>query len=129
MTGQSPIVSVGLSGSRAPYSYDNLFYPGSAAPQTCFAVPPGGFFDDYGVMFTLSDGAIIDMYSNGGTAPNNAIYGVVAWGAGAPAPDYTSAVGLTPAVPEPSTWAMMALGFAGLGFAGYRKGRTAVSMA
>ena len=23
--------------------------------------------------------------------------------------------------PEPSTWAMMALGFAGLGFAGYRK--------
>ena len=24
------------------------------------------------------------------------------------------------AVPEPSTWAMMLLGFAGLGFAGYR---------
>jgi hypothetical protein len=30
-----------------------------------------------------------------------------------------------PAVPEPSTWAMMALGLAGLGFAGYRKGRVA----
>jgi hypothetical protein len=27
--------------------------------------------------------------------------------------------------PEPSTWAMMALGFAGLGFAGYRKARGA----
>ena len=27
------------------------------------------------------------------------------------------------AVPEPSTWAMMLLGFAGLGFAGYRKAR------
>jgi PEP-CTERM motif len=26
------------------------------------------------------------------------------------------------AVPEPSTWAMMLLGFAGLGFAGYRLG-------
>ena len=26
-------------------------------------------------------------------------------------------------VPEPSTWAMMALGFAGLGFAGYRKAK------
>ena len=26
-------------------------------------------------------------------------------------------------VPEPSTWAMMAIGFAGLGFAGYRKPR------
>jgi hypothetical protein len=29
------------------------------------------------------------------------------------------------AVPEPSTWAMMLLGFAGLGFAGYRKARSA----
>jgi PEP-CTERM motif len=27
--------------------------------------------------------------------------------------------------PEPSTWAMMLLGFAGLGFAGYRKARSA----
>jgi hypothetical protein len=32
-------------------------------------------------------------------------------------------------VPEPSTWAMMALGFAGLAFAGYRKPRSAPSMA
>jgi hypothetical protein len=30
---------------------------------------------------------------------------------------------LTNAVPEPSTWAMMLLGFAGLGFAGYRRSR------
>ena len=32
------------------------------------------------------------------------------------------------AVPEPSTWAMMVLGFAGLGFAGYRKARKAASI-
>jgi hypothetical protein len=32
-------------------------------------------------------------------------------------------------VPEPSTWAMMLLGFAGLGFAGYRTSRKAVSIA
>jgi PEP-CTERM motif len=31
------------------------------------------------------------------------------------------------AVPEPSTWAMMGLGFAGLAFAGYRKRRAAIS--
>ena len=30
---------------------------------------------------------------------------------------------LDPAVPEPSTWAMMLLGFAGLGYAGYRRAR------
>jgi hypothetical protein len=31
------------------------------------------------------------------------------------------------AAPEPSTWASMLLGFAGLGFAGYRRGRTNVA--
>jgi PEP-CTERM motif len=30
---------------------------------------------------------------------------------------------LTGSAPEPSTWAMMALGFAGLAFAGYRRSR------
>ena len=32
-------------------------------------------------------------------------------------------------VPEPSTWAMMLLGFAGLGFAGYRKSRRRADLA
>jgi PEP-CTERM motif len=31
--------------------------------------------------------------------------------------------GFTLGVPEPSTWAMMLIGFAGLGFAGYRRGK------
>jgi hypothetical protein len=41
-----------------------------------------------------------------------------AWGTG-PNQNFTLVVG-TAAVPEPSTWAMMLLGFAGLGFMGYR---------
>ena len=32
---------------------------------------------------------------------------------------------VTGAIPEPSTWAMLVVGFAGLGFAGYRKARPA----
>ena len=37
---------------------------------------------------------------------------------------YNEVLGLPSPVPEPSTWAMMALGFMGLGFAGYRRSRT-----
>jgi hypothetical protein len=33
-------------------------------------------------------------------------------------------VSSTPVVPETSTWAMMLLGFAGLGYAGYRRARS-----
>jgi hypothetical protein len=41
------------------------------------------------------------------------------WGSGAHADSFTLEIG----APEPSTWAMMALGFAALGFAGLRRGR------
>ena len=39
--------------------------------------------------------------------------------------DLTFAGSVTPGVPEPSTWALILLGFAGLGFAGYRRSRGA----
>jgi hypothetical protein len=102
-------------------SYDNLFYAGAAAPITCLGVPPGGYLDGYGLLFTLANGDFLDLYSNGGNAPGD--YGVVVWANGAG--DYTSAGGLSLTAPEPSTWAMMVVGFAGLGFAGYRKKRKA----
>jgi hypothetical protein len=35
----------------------------------------------------------------------------------------------SPAIPEPSTWAMMLVGFAGLGFAGYRVSRRTAAFA
>jgi PEP-CTERM motif-containing protein len=34
--------------------------------------------------------------------------------------------GTIASVPEPSTWAMMLIGFAGIGFAGYRRSRRRV---
>jgi hypothetical protein len=34
----------------------------------------------------------------------------------------------TVTVPEPSTWAMMLVGFAGLGYAGYRKTKTSAAL-
>ena len=35
-----------------------------------------------------------------------------------------SAAGIAPSVPEPATWAMLILGFVGLGYAGYRRTNT-----
>ena len=59
-------------------------------------------------------------------------YGVVVYSPST-GPDYTSAyvfgTGLTLTVPEPSTWAMMLFGFAGLGFAGYRKSHKSAAIA
>ena len=41
----------------------------------------------------------------------------------------TVPVALTVGAPEPSTWAMMLLGFAGLGLAGYRTARKGAALA
>jgi hypothetical protein len=44
---------------------------------------------------------------------------------GGPAPTFNAISISGTVVPEPSTWAMMLLGFAGLGFAGYRHAKKA----
>jgi hypothetical protein len=46
-----------------------------------------------------------------------------------PAADDSITIQVGSAVPEPSTWAMMLIGFAGLGFAGYRASLKAASIA
>ncbi len=121
-------------------SYDNLFYPGSAAPVTCAGVGAGGYLDNYGMLVTLNNGDVLDIWSDGGSG--NMIYGAAvadansildyqdpypgnpAWNGPASAENLTFT-----AVPEPSTWAMMLAGFAGLGFAGYRGARKSAAVA
>jgi hypothetical protein len=49
------------------------------------------------------------------------------WGSG-PNQNFTLQVGPVVVTPEPSTWAMMLLGFAGLGLAGWRHRRTACNV-
>ncbi len=46
-------------------SYDNLFYPGGS-PITCPGYPgAGGYLDVFGVMFTLENEDVVDLWSNG----------------------------------------------------------------
>jgi hypothetical protein len=55
---------------------------------------------------------IVDVLGSHGTGEVGGIGGVI-----------TTVISATPSVPEPSTWAMMLLGFAGLGYAGFRQTR------
>jgi probable HAF family extracellular repeat protein len=71
---------------------------------------------DIDIATEWSDGNIIDLGGLPGSTSSQALainYAgqIVGYSAG-PTP---------PFVPEPSTWAMMLIGFAGLGYAGYRR--------
>ena len=117
--------------SNGVITYDNLFWPGGAS-QTAWDYPgQGNFLDIYGLAFTISGGDLVDMFSNGvgtGVDPTSpAVFGLVV-ATPAAAVDYV-ATGVAASTPEPSTWAMMILGFASLGFAGYRASRKAAPIA
>jgi hypothetical protein len=60
-----------------------------------------------------NDWAVVDVLGSAGTGEAGGFFGVI------------TTVTATSGVPEPSTWTMMLIGFAGVGFAGYRKARSA----
>jgi hypothetical protein len=74
-----------------------------------------------GLGFSLANGADVVIFAPGGSleANNLAADGVVELTGGLP--NSFAHLTLTAAVPEPSTWAMMILGFCGLGFMAYRR--------
>jgi PEP-CTERM motif len=90
-------------------------------------VPSGGEIivpDDYaGGPLSQTSTYLGASFSSLGLTPGAYVY---SWGSGDHFDTYTINVGVVPPpllVPEPSTWAMMALGFVGLGYAGYRKAK------
>lgn len=103
-------------------SYSNLFYPGGA-PDTCFDGITGGFLDVFGMMLTLNNGDIAEVWSNGGGPNDSNIYGAAVASDGAyTAIDYVGG-GVRMSVPEPASLGLLAVGFALTGFVG-RKRRT-----
>ena len=108
-------VATGLSPTNNGYlTYDNLFWPGGS-PQTASDYPPhGGFLDIYGLMFSLGNGRIADLWSNGVNAS-----GVVDYGAAVAtsntALDYVGS-GVSATVPEPASVWILLVGLFGLLF-------------
>ena len=115
-------VAAGLSAQNNGFlTYDNLFWPGGS-PQTASDYPPhGGFLDIYGLMFNIGGGRVVDFWSNGGTPAD---YGVAVARPDL-ALDYVGGgvTAVAMVIPEPAAWMMMLVGFAGIGFAGYRRAR------
>ncbi len=110
-------------------SYDNLYWPGGAPPIVFDWTYSGGPLDIYGLLFTINAGGgntdTVDLWYNGlGAPPGYEGYGAAVISGDLVALDYVAG-----SVPEPSTWALMALGFAGLGFAGDRRSRCRLSPA
>jgi hypothetical protein len=105
-------------------TYDNLFWPGNAPPTASDFDGHGTFLDIYGLAFTIDNGSkVVDLFSYGlCCGPPGAVFGLAVVDSENTF-DYFPNAGISASTPEPSTWAMMVLGFAGLGFAGYRKAR------
>ena len=129
-------VATGLPSDNDGFlTYDNLFWPGGAPVTAPDFDGAGGFLDIYGLMFTLggntvAPGTVVDLFDNGVSPTTGVNYG--GFGVAVATSTETLAYvagGVTATAPEPSTWAMMMLGFAGLGFAGYRRSRKAAAVA
>jgi hypothetical protein len=107
----------------------SITFPGSVATQAFGVNDLGEIVGDY----TLAHGDIFGFLDRGGVFSTIDPFGspvVVANGIndlGQVVGFYTDAngntIGFETTIPEPSTWAMTLLGFAGLGFLGYRKVR------
>ncbi len=133
------------------YDYSILSTPGTHTnllgyqlPGSIYSGPQTGFPTDSPSI--SPSGKTVDFFENGGsysgiflqltfanslTAPGpNSIVSGFECGVGFPCPAgipnsiptrYINSFGVTSAVPEPATWAMMVLGFLGLGFMAYRR--------
>jgi len=101
----------GVQTDASSYSGNLIGVNGGAYSQPLIFVP-----HEYVSGSELSGSATWDSASFASLGLKPGVYNYT-WGSGAAADSLTVSIG----VPEPSTWAMMLLGFAGLGFAAYRR--------
>lgn len=89
-------------------SDSSTLYDGTGVPALNFGAVVAGLYDTYSQTFATTPGATYE-------------YGFEFTTPGGPSGLLVTTTGSAGAVPEPSTWAMLLLGFAGLGYVGYRR--------
>ena len=105
---------VAVGTQHGSISFDNLFYPGGS-PQSATDYPfHGGFLDIYGLLATISNGDVVDIWSNG-VEPGETVpdYGT-AVATSAKSLDYVG--GNVAVTPEPGTLGLIATGVLGAFF-------------
>jgi hypothetical protein len=103
------VLSGNITGLENFLGTDQLIFPSSAT-----------LVDGHGIGFSLSDGQVVDIFNSGFPAGFYTVESTNTNG--------TAEFALTAAVPEPSTWAMMILGFFGVGFMAYRRKQNGPSL-
>ena len=113
-------------------SFAGTMYDGSSVPGLWFGGYVPGEFDTFSQTLVTTPGAQYDVaftFYNPSAPPPVAQTLFRSFEAVPPSSQFLVStptgqlisVPVTPSVPEPSTWAMMLIGLAGLGFAGYRR--------
>jgi hypothetical protein len=140
-TGGTITFDINPDGKGGYLESDLLFDPGDSVSITGTKIVfdfldganPLAFFDsgkfNLDAFFEESDGSLFShdfnlesLFAGDTFATNTRGFGIAGFGADGG----VDLVG-TSAVPEPSTWAMLVAGFAGLGYAGWRRGRRAAA--
>ncbi len=105
-------VAAGLPAPDTSITFDNLYWPGGS-PVTGSDYPfSGGFLDVYGILFDISGGDVVDLWSNGILPGSSAADYGVAVDDPAASLDYVGN-GVAP-TPEPGTFALLGTGLAAL---------------
>jgi hypothetical protein len=117
-SGASSYTVIGVSGAANGSTITGLSTYGSA-DQLLFYPKTDSYVDYYGISFETASGVAYNIFysnSENWVSPTNAV------------PYEPLTLSVTPA-PEPSTWAMLLVGFGGLSFAAFRRSRQSVSVA
>jgi hypothetical protein len=133
-SGTSPFTVGGVTGSvdvgGTTYAVTGLTtYAGDDQALYSPSSSSVGYVDFPGISVSLSDGDALNLFAFNPTSYGALLRSQNASGDPYSGSYYAVSVSDPPPVPEPTTWTMMLLGFAGLGFVAMHKRRTPIAAA